>query len=223
MKVRDSQEVSRKQVVAAGVAALVVSAAMIAATNGQADATSVKSTPTTSSTSTLVVDRFERAPRHVIVTPITVTKPTVKPHPKPKPKPVVVKKTPVKKVTVKKKTVVIHHVTSSSGKCGASCQWHKTDSVWAKYPAWVQKFALCVSHHESWSPHMWTAENPISTASGGFQWIDGSWRTNMKRAGFSGPGHAAYASPVLQAEVTAWVIVHHGQHNWVGTSCGYGT
>jgi hypothetical protein len=70
---------------------------------------------------------------------------------------------------------------------------------------------------------MWTAENPTSSASGGFQWIDGSWRANLARAGFSGPGHAAYASPVLQAQVTAYVITHGGQHNWVGSHCGYGT
>jgi hypothetical protein len=131
-----------------------------------------------------------------------------------------VKKTVVRTHTVKPARV---HTGSTGGSCGASCQWHKTDAVWAKYPAWVQTFALCVSHHESWSPHMWTAENPISSASGGFQWIDGSWRTNLRRAGLSGPGHAAYASPVLQAQVTAYVIAHHGQHNWVGTHCGYGT
>lgn len=117
----------------------------------------------------------------------------------------------------------VHKKPKNKGKCGASCQWHKTDAVWAKYPAWVEKFALCVSHHESWSPHMWTAENPISTASGGFQWIDGSWWVNMKRAGVRGVRHAANNSPVKQAEVTAWVITHGGRWNWKGTHCGYGT
>lgn len=164
-------------------------------------------------------DAFVRPPR--MERTVVVVKPAAAPVRAAKP---AVKKTPAP--TVKKKTSTVKKTvvrTSSSSGCGASCQWHKTDSVWAKYPAWVQTFALCVSHHESWSPHMWTAENPVSTASGGFQWIDGSWRTNMARAGFSGPGHAAYASPVLQAEVTAWVITHHGQWNWKGTHCGYGT
>lgn len=163
-------------------------------------------------------DAFSRPPR--MVRTVVVVKPAAKPvaaHKKAATKKV--QQSTVKTVTKVKKT----SSTPSKGKCGATCQWHKTDSVWAKYPAWVQTFALCVSHHESWSPHMWTAENPISTASGGFQWIDGSWRTNMKRAGFSGPGHAAYASPVLQAEVTAWVIAHNGQWNWKGTHCGFGT
>lgn len=163
-------------------------------------------------------DAFVRPPRmqHTVV----VAKPAAAPVKATKP---VAKKkhtASTKKTATVRKTVVR---TSSSGKCGASCQWHKTDAVWAKYPAWVETFALCVSHHESWSPHMWTAENPISTASGGFQWLDGSWRTNLARAGLSGPGHAAYASPMLQAQVTAWVIVHHGQWNWKGTHCGYGT
>jgi muramidase (phage lysozyme) len=70
---------------------------------------------------------------------------------------------------------------------------------------------------------MWTAENPSSTASGGFQWLDGSWTVNLGRAGLSGPHHAAFASPVVQAEVTAWVITHKGQRNWNGSHCGYGT
>ena len=113
------------------------------------------------------------------------------------------------------------HIPSSVH--GASYQWHLTDSVWARYPAWVEVFAKCVSHHESWSPHMWTAQNPSSTASGGFQWLDGSWRTNLARTGLSGPPRASQASPVLQASVTAWVIAHHGQWNWNGSHCRYGT
>ncbi len=176
-------------------------------------------TQTVAAAPVVAADPFVRPPRAV-----------VRPAPaKAVSAPVKAAQKPVKKKTatvVKKKTTTTKKKTTSSGssgKCGASCQWHKTDSVWAKYPAWVQVFALCVSHHESWSPHMWTAENPVSTASGGFQWIDGSWRVNMKRAGFSGPGHAAHASPILQAEVTAWVITHNGQRNWKGTHCGFGT
>lgn len=165
-------------------------------------------------------DAFERPPR--MVHTIVVAKPAAAPVKAAKP---VAKKkkhatSTVKKTTTVKRTVVR---TSSSSGCGASCQWHKTDAVWAKYPAWVGTFAKCVAHHESWSPHMWTAENPVSTASGGFQWLDSSWTVNMHRAGFSGSTHAAYNSPVVQAEVTAWVITHHGQWNWKGTSCGYGT
>lgn len=107
-----------------------------------------------------------------------------------------------------------------SSSCGASCQWHRTDAVWAQFPAWVQAFALCVSHHESWSGHMWTAENPISTASGGFQFIDGTWRAWRDRAGVKAPGHAAYASPQTQAYVFAFGLTHYGGRGaWSGTGC----
>lgn len=191
---------------------------------GGASAVAAPSTPSYVQPQTVVAapvaagDAFVRPPR--MVHTVVVAKPAAKPVAKPA---APVKVTVKKKQSTTKVTVKKTQTHTSTGKCGASCQWHKTDSVWAKYPAWVETFAKCVSHHESWSPHMWTAENPISTASGGFQWIDGSWRTNLKRAGFSGPGHAAYASPVLQAEVTAWVIAHNGQWNWKGTHCGYGT
>lgn len=180
--------------------------------------TASASTTTTTTTATQTQDRFERPPRMAAsLAPVAaVAKP-----------PVVAKKVAPPKAhkAVKKavKKAVVRTYSTSSGKCGATCQWAKTASVWKKYPAWVQTFALCVSHHESWSGHMWTAENPISTASGGFQWLDRSWRVNLARAGFRGPGHAAYASPILQAEVTAWVITHKGQRNWAGAGCGYGT
>lgn len=174
-------------------------------------------------TTTSTHDRFDRPPR-MAASPVPVAA-VAKPHPAVKVK---AKTLSVVKKVVKKQAVRTYHrpaVVRSVARVvgGASVQWARTASVWKKYPAWVQTFALCVSHHESWSPHMWTAENPSSTASGGFQWLDGSWRVNLARAGFRGPGHAAYASPILQAEVTAWVITHHGQRNWAGAGCGYGT
>lgn len=117
----------------------------------------------------------------------------------------------------KKKTTA---TKASSTTCGASCQWHKTDSVWAQFPASIEVFAKCVSHHESWSGHMWTAENPISTASGGFQFIDSTWRAWAARAGVSGYGHAAHAPPKVQAYVFAYGITHYGgRRAWHGTNC----
>lgn len=107
-----------------------------------------------------------------------------------------------------------------SGTCGASCQWHRTDAVWAQFPASIEVFAKCVSHHESWSGHMWAAENPISTASGGFQFIDSTWRAWAARAGVSAPGHAAHAPPSTQAYVFAYGITHYGgRRAWHGTNC----
>lgn len=129
-------------------------------------------------------------------------------------KPATRKPTWIPKIPAPRKTA------STSSGCGASCQWHKTDAVWAQFPAWVEIFAKCVSHHESWSGHMWTAENPISTASGGFQFIDGTWRAWRDRAGVKAPGHAAYASPQTQAYVFAFGLTHYGGRGaWSGTGC----
>ncbi len=195
----------------------------VGATTAPAPLAVAEPTATFSTILTTPRDTFSHPPRMAVrIAPVAAP---AKPHP-------VAKKAVVKKTVHKAKPKpkpTYHDAKPKAGpgvpgsKCGATCQWHKTDSVWAKYPQWVETFALCVAHHESWSPHMWTAENPYSTASGGFQWIDGSWRVNLGRAGFSGPGHAAYASPILQAKVTAWVITHNGQRNWNGAHCGYGT
>lgn len=66
---------------------------------------------------------------------------------------------------------------------------------------------------------MWTAENPTSTASGGFQFIDGTFVVWAKRAGISAPRHAAYASPVIQVRVFAYTVTHGGKRAWNGTGC----
>lgn len=178
---------------------------------------STLTTTTTTTTTAPLRDTYERPPRMAAhIAPVAAPAKSHRATPK------VTHKAHRATHKAVKRTVVRTHYVSSAG-CHATCQWKKTASVWAKYPAWVGTFALCVAHHESWSPHMWTAENPYSTASGGFQWIDGSWRVNLARSGHTGPGHAAYASPILQAQVTAWVITHKGQRNWAGAHCGYGT
>ena len=140
--------------------------------------------------------------------PAVNPKPILKVAPAPKPKPVVEKATPT--------DLPARMVTTSPS-------WSSTAAVWAKYPSWVEKFALCVAHHESWSAGLWLAENPTSTASGAFQWIDGSWQASLRRAGMSGPSHASDASATVQAKVTAYAINSGQQFNWAGSGCGYGT
>lgn len=158
-------------------------------------------------------DAFVRPPRmqHTVV----VVKPAAAPVKAAKP--AVKKTTPTKKTSTVKKTVV--RTPSSSSGCGASCQWRRGAAGWLGYPAWVEAFGRCVSKHESWSPHMWTAENPISSASGGFQFIDGTFAAWLGRAGISGNRHAAYNSPVIQVRVFAYAVTHGAKKAWHGTNC----
>lgn len=90
-------------------------------------------------------------------------------------------------------------------------------------PGWVQSFLQCVISHESRHAGMYTAENPYSTASGAYQFIDSSWQAYSRMAGHAGWSHAAYAPPEVQDAVAAWVVIHQGTYPWKGTHCGYGT
>lgn len=93
----------------------------------------------------------------------------------------------------------------------------------AAVPAWVKRFAECVISHESRHAGMYTAENPVSTASGAYQFIDGTWQTLSRQAGHAGWSHAAYAPPRVQDAVFYWTVLHGGAGHWKGTGCGYGT
>ena len=82
-------------------------------------------------------------------------------------------------------------------------------------------FLRCVIHHESrGNPR---AENPTSTASGLFQFIDGSWRSYARAAGYTQWRHAADAPASVQWSVAQYVVTHYGKYPWKGTHCGGGT
>ena len=131
------------------------------------------------------------------------------PKPKPAPKPA-----PVSTPKPKPKPAVA--APAGSG-------WAAAASVWDDYPAWVGRFALCVANHESMNAGLWTAQNPYSSASGAFQFIDGSWRAYSRSAGLGGYARAKHAPPVVQAQVFAHVVTEYGAYPWKGTHCGYGT
>ena len=142
--------------------------------------------------------------------PASRSKPRVEaPKPKPAPKPA-----PVSTPKPKPKPAVA--APAGSG-------WSAAASVWDDYPAWVGRFALCVANHESMHAGLWTAQNPYSSASGAFQFIDGSWRAYSKSAGLGGYARAKHAPPVVQARVFAHVVTEYGAYPWKGTHCGYGT
>ena len=90
---------------------------------------------------------------------------------------------------------------------------------WDRFPSWVEQSARCIAKHESWNAGLWTAQNPVSTASGAFQFIDGTWRSVSARAGYGGYSKAKYAPPHVQAAVFAWTATHHGLSPWRGTHC----
>jgi muramidase (phage lysozyme) len=84
----------------------------------------------------------------------------------------------------------------------------------------VERSARCIAKHESWSAGLWKAENPISTASGAFQFIDSTWQAVARRAGIGTQyRHASDAPPRIQAAVFAHQALNYGLYPWKGTNC----
>ena len=78
-------------------------------------------------------------------------------------------------------------------------------------------FLACVRKHESGGNYQ--AENPVSTASGAYQFLDSSWRTMSARAGHSGYSHAADAPPHIQDAVAIHTVNSGWSSAWNGTGC----
>jgi hypothetical protein len=78
-------------------------------------------------------------------------------------------------------------------------------------------FLACVRAHESGGNYR--AENPTSTASGAYQYIDSSWRTLSARAGYGGYSHAASAPPAVQDAVAIYTVNSGWASAWNGTGC----
>jgi hypothetical protein len=102
-------------------------------------------------------------------------------------------------------------------------------SVWSRTPAWVKSFAACVIDHESanWpydgNPRPYEARRTDGgTASGAYQYIDSTWRSHSRQAGFPGYAHAYLAPPRVQDAVFAWSVTRSGTGHWNGTGCGHG-
>ncbi len=86
-------------------------------------------------------------------------------------------------------------------------------------------FLTCVRRHESDRtgayPHIsgYTAQNPGSTASGAYQFLDSTWRGASARAGFPGYGKARQAPWWVQDAVALHVVKTGGKSAWNGTGC----
>jgi len=89
-------------------------------------------------------------------------------------------------------------------------------------PTAAVRFLKCVVGHESHGNPK--AENPRSTASGLFQFIDGTWRHYARRIPAARKyGHAAHAPTAVQWQVALLAVKWGGHGHWRGTHCGYGT
>jgi hypothetical protein len=86
---------------------------------------------------------------------------------------------------------------------------------------WIHAFARCVRNHESADAGLYLAENPSSSASGAYQFIDSTWRNYASRLGYS-YSRAKYAPPAVQDRVFRLAASESPLH-WRGTNCGYGT
>jgi hypothetical protein len=88
----------------------------------------------------------------------------------------------------------------------------------------LHPFLTCVRRHESDRgpyPHTrgYRAQNPRSTASGAYQFLNSSWRVLSRRAGFPGYSRAKYAPPAVQDAVAYWTLRNYGKSPWNGTGC----
>ena len=85
-------------------------------------------------------------------------------------------------------------------------------------------FLTCIRHHESdrgAAPYIngYTAQNPSSSASGAYQFIDSTWRTASARAGQAGYARAAQAPWYVQDAVAMSVVRNGGRSAWNGSGC----
>jgi len=89
-------------------------------------------------------------------------------------------------------------------------------------PSAAVSFLRCVAQHESHGNPR--AENPTSTASGIFQFIDGTWQHYAAHVPSARKySHASWAPAEVQWEVALLAVKWDGHGHWRGTHCGYGT
>ncbi len=80
-------------------------------------------------------------------------------------------------------------------------------------------FLRCVRAHESDTMGGYRAQNPRSTASGAYQFLDSTWRNVAPKAGHPGWSRAIHAPPRVQDHVALWLYNNGGRSAWNGTGC----
>ena len=87
-------------------------------------------------------------------------------------------------------------------------------------PSAAVAFGRCVIRHESRHAGGPTSENPRSSASGLFSFIDGTWRHYAKAVPVARKyRHASHAPAAVQWEVFLLAFKWGGKGNWAGTHC----
>ena len=124
-----------------------------------------------------------------------VTTRTVTPAPVPAPT-VTVTKTPKPRPTV---TVTVQPASRSQARLGSS----------------DEAFLACVAKRESGGNPR--AQNPYSSASGVFQFIDATWRAYSREARIGASySRAKYAPASVQWALARWVVDNKGRYPWKG-------
>jgi muramidase (phage lysozyme) len=98
----------------------------------------------------------------------------------------------------------------------------RTVSTWKTRQ--LHPFLTCVRRHESDRgphPHVngYRAQNPQSTASGAYQFLDSTWRNVSVRAGYAGYARAVHAPWYVQDAVALWAHESVPGDPWAGTGC----
>ena len=78
-------------------------------------------------------------------------------------------------------------------------------------------FLACVRRHESGGNYQ--AQNPVSTASGAYQYLRSTWLTMSARAGHAGYPTARSAPPWVQDAVAVYTVNSGWASAWHGTGC----
>jgi muramidase (phage lysozyme) len=88
----------------------------------------------------------------------------------------------------------------------------------------LNSFLVCVRQHESDRgpyPHVngYTAQNPRSTASGAYQFLDSTWRNVAPKVGAGQYARAKDAPWWVQDDAALWMINNGWRSAWNGTGC----
>lgn len=98
-------------------------------------------------------------------------------------------------------------------------------AVWKGVPTRARLIWLCIRRHESLHSGHYTAENPVSTASGAGQWLQGTWNGIKKWVKVDGKfvarqyPEAKDAPAWVQDAAFVHVYRHGGLTMWHGTWC----
>lgn len=126
--------------------------------------------------------------------------------------------------TSRRVALAIVTITLATTFAASACQPHEI-AAWNAVLAHRQSvkdnpFLVCVRAHESDTAGSYLAQNPRSTASGAYQFLDTTWRVVSARAGHGGFAKAKYAPSWVQDAVAYdTAIIRREKYHWRGTGC----